>query len=147
MSLDRVKELLPHRDDMLLIDEIVELEGDHIICRKTFRAEEYFYRGHYPDQPITPGVILCEAAVQAGAILAASKLTQHEPGTPVLARIKECRFKQPVYPGDTVELHATLDEVASGFRFFRGKVMVDGKLAVRLEYVSGMVDADLQSAQ
>ena len=142
MSPDRIKQLLPHRDDMLLIDEIVELEGDSIICRKTFRADEFFYRGHYPDKPITPGVILCEAAVQAGAILAASKLTKHEPGTPVLARLTECRFKHPVFPGDTVDLHATLNEVASGFRFFSGKVKVDGKLAVRLEYVSGMADAD-----
>jgi len=137
MSLERIKELIPHRDSMLLVDEIVNIEGNSIVCKKTFRPDEHFYKGHYPGNPITPGVILCESAVQAGAVLAASINEGKESKvTPVLARISDCRFKLPVFPGDTVELHATLDEVSSGFHFYTGKVLVGGKLAVRLKYVA-----------
>ena len=139
MSLEKVKSLIPHRGPMLLVDEIVEQKDQSIICRKTFHGTEHFYDGHYPDNPITPGVILCEAAVQAGAVLG-GMIAASSDGTPVLARIKDTRFKQSVFPGQTVELHATLDEVTSGFYFFSGKVMVEGKLAVRLSYVSTLME-------
>ena len=138
MSLEQVHSFIPHRRPMLLVDEIVEQKDKSILCRKTFRADEYFYEGHYPGQPITPGVILCEAAIQSGAILAAMILDQDQ-GVPVLARINESRFKQAVYPEQTVDLHATLDEVTAGFCFFSGKVVCDGKLAVRLKYVSSII--------
>ena len=138
MSLEKIKSLIPHRGSMLLVDEIVEQKGDTIHCRKTFHADEFFYDGHYPDNPITPGVILCESAVQAGAILGAI-ITDQSQGTPVLARIKDTRYKQSVFPGQTVDLYAQLDEVTSGFYFFTGKVVVEGKLAVRLSYVSTLM--------
>ncbi len=140
MSLEKIKSLIPHRGPMLLVDEIVEMTDTSIHCRKTFHGDEYFYDGHYPDNPITPGVILCEAAVQTGAILGANVYPTGS-GTPVLARIKDSRFKQPVFPGQTVDLYAKFDEVSSGFYFFSGKVMCEGKLAVRLSYVSTLVPA------
>jgi 3-hydroxyacyl-[acyl-carrier-protein] dehydratase len=141
MSLEKIHSLIPHRPPMLLVDEIVEQNDSSILCRKTFRADEYFYQGHYPDNPITPGVILCEAAVQAGAILVALKKDSDQ-GMPVLARITDSRFKQIVKPGQTVDLHATLDDFTAGFCFFSGKVVCDGKLAVRLKYVSAMLHAE-----
>ena len=65
----QIKAAIPHREPFLLLDEIVEQTDARIVCRKTFTGDEFWYRGHYPDFPITPGVLLCEAAMQAGAVL------------------------------------------------------------------------------
>ena len=69
MSLDAIKAAIPHREPFLLIDEIVEQSENRIVCRKTFTGDEFWYAGHYPKFPLTPGVLLCEAAMQAGAVL------------------------------------------------------------------------------
>ena len=144
MTIEKVKAAIPHRGNMLLVDEIVEQTEKTIHCRKTFRPDEYFYDGHYPGNPITPGVILTEAAVQAGAILGQSFAGNV---TPVLARISEVRFKEPVFPGDTVDLHATFEETSSGFYFFSGKVTCNGKLNVRLKYVSTFLERESANAE
>ncbi len=68
---------IPHRDPMLLIDEVIRHTADEIVCRRTFRGDEYFFQGHYPDYPLVPGVILCECAAQAAALLIAN---QNGPG-------------------------------------------------------------------
>ncbi|MBW3600789.1 MAG: beta-hydroxyacyl-ACP dehydratase, partial [Planctomycetes bacterium] len=69
MNLSEVESAIPHRPPMLLVDEIVERSDDRIVCRKMFHEGEFFFQGHYPDYPLVPGVILCESAMQAGAIL------------------------------------------------------------------------------
>ena len=69
MSLEKIKAAIPHREPFLLIDEIVEQSDNRIVCRKHFTGDEFWYAGHFPSFPITPGVILCEAAMQAGARL------------------------------------------------------------------------------
>ena len=76
MSREQILAATLHRPLMLLLDEIVEWEQERIVCKKTFQPDEWFFQGHYPDFPIVPGVILCEAAMQAGAVL----LSQHEMG-------------------------------------------------------------------
>ena len=73
MTREMIEQAIPHRPPMLLIDEVLERSEDRIICGKTFQADEFFFQGHYPGKPITPGVILCESAMQAGAVL----LAQH----------------------------------------------------------------------
>ena len=69
MSLEKIKAAIPHREPFLLIDEIVEQDDSRIVCRKQFAGDEFWYAGHYPNHPLTPGVLLCEAAMQAGAVL------------------------------------------------------------------------------
>ena len=81
MSRQQVLDAIPHRPPMLLVDEVVEWEPGHIVCRKTFQPDEWFFQGHYPDYPLVPGVILCEAAMQAGAVLL-SKVIKSD-GVPV----------------------------------------------------------------
>lgn len=117
---------------MLLLDEIVEWEHERIVCKKTFQPEEWFFRGHYPDFPIVPGVILCEAAMQAGAVL----LSKHETGEgiPVAGRLNDVKFKRMIRPGDTVFVEAILDERMGDAFFLSGKVTIDGKAAATLSY-------------
>ncbi len=94
---------------MLLVDRIVERSDDSITCEKTFRADEFFFQGHYPEVPIVPGVILCEVAAQTGALLLHGKMSI-ENAVPVLTRLKEVKFKRMVHPGDVVLCTSTIAE-------------------------------------
>src|SRR5437868_388498 len=109
MSLPEILAAIPHRPPMLLLDEIVERGEQRIVCRKTFRAEEFFFQGHYPNFPIVPGVILCEAAMQAGAVLLSQVVSAGE-NVPVAARLNDVKFKKMVRPGDTILIEARLEE-------------------------------------
>lgn len=138
-TLVQIKNAIPHRPPMLLVDEIVQQDENSIVCRKTFRADEYFFQGHYPDYPLVPGVILCECAAQTGAILLASIISTGD-GVPVLTRMNDVKFKNMVRPGDTIEMHVKLDEVISNAYFLTGQVKVDGKTAVRLSFACSVAN-------
>lgn len=124
---------IPHRPPFLFVDEIVERGENRIVCRKTFGGEEFFYQGHYPGLPLTPGVLLCEAAMQAGAILL-SRHVGDSPGVPVATRMGDVRFKRTVRPGETIEIEVDLVERLADAFFLKAKVTCAGKVAVRLEF-------------
>jgi len=142
MNQDAIKAAIPHRGPMLLIDEIVERSVDSIHCRKTFRPDEYFFQGHYPDNPIVPGVILCECAAQTGATLLSGLLKDDQSGVPVLTKMENVRFKQMVRPGDTIDIQCRLEEQLSGAWFLVGQIRVYGKLAARLNFVCTLAESD-----
>lgn len=122
---------------MLLLDDILSRTESQIVCRKTFRSDEFFFQGHYPDFPLVPGVILCEAAMQAGAVLL-SDVARGGETVPVAGRLSDVKFKKMIRPGDTIELHVTLDERLRDAFFLSGKVMHDGKAACTLTFVVTM---------
>jgi 3-hydroxyacyl-[acyl-carrier-protein] dehydratase len=132
MSRQQILDAIPHRPPMLLVDEVNEWEKERIVCQKEFRPEEWFFQGHYPDYPLVPGVILCEAAMQAGAVL----LSRHiqSDGVPVAGRLNDVKFKRMVRPGDTVLLDVTLDERMGDAFFLSAKVLCGGKPAVTLNF-------------
>jgi 3-hydroxyacyl-[acyl-carrier-protein] dehydratase len=134
MSADEIKAAIPHRDPFLLIDEIVEHSPQRIVCRKRFTGDEFWYAGHYPGFPLTPGVLLCEAAMQAGAVLLTKEVGNATDGVPVVSRMNNVKFKNMVRPGDTVDLHVELTDQKSGAYFLTAKVMAQGKLAVTLDF-------------
>ena len=134
MSLELIKAAIPHRDPFLLLDEIVEQSESRIVCRKTFTGDEFWYRGHYPDYPLTPGVILCEAAMQAGAVLLSKHVADATDAVPVATRANNVQFKQIVRPGDTIELEVLLTERVSTAFFMKAKVTVQGKIACRFDF-------------
>ena len=130
-----IKTLIPHREPMLLVDDIISITDDQITCSKEFRADEYFFQGHYPEHPIVPGVILCEAAMQAGAALLSARLAKDAaPGVPVATRINDVRFKKIISPGDRIEIHVTLDDQVSSAFFMTARVTLEGKMAVRFTF-------------
>jgi len=133
MSREQIEQAIPHRPPMLLVDEIVSRTEDTIVARKTFRPEEFFLQGHYPGQPIVPGVILCEATVQSGAVLLSS-LTADASGVPVLTRMNEVKFRRVVRPGETIEMTVKLNERLGDAYFLTGTAKVDGQTAARLEF-------------
>ncbi len=138
MSLEAIKAAIPHREPFLLVDEIVEQTADHILCRKTFTGREFWYTGHYPDFPLTPGVLLCEAAMQAGAVLLASVVADNPDRVPVVSRINNVKFKAMVRPGDTVLLDAKITEQMAGAFFMDAKVLLNGKSAVTFDFACKM---------
>ena len=138
MPTDAILAAIPHRPPFLLVDEIAVREDRRIVCRKTFNEDEFWFQGHYPDFPITPGVLLCEASMQAGAILLSDRAEREPDMFPVATRADDVRFKRMVRPGDTVEIEVTLDDELSGAYFLTGRVSVDGKLAVRLRFAFTM---------
>jgi 3-hydroxyacyl-[acyl-carrier-protein] dehydratase len=133
MSREQIEQAIPHRPPMLLVDEIVSRTEDTIVTKKTFRPEEFFLQGHYPGHPIVPGVILCEATVQSGAVLLSS-LTAGASGVPVLTRMNEVKFRRVVRPGETIEMTVKLNERLGDAYFLTGTAKVDGQTAARLEF-------------
>ena len=140
MSLAEIEAAIPHRPPFLLIDEILEQGADKIICSKTFTPDEWFFRGHYPDFPIVPGVLLCEACMQAGAVLL-SKLVDAGKGVPVATRANDVKFKKMIRPGDTVQIEAKLNERLADAFFLTGKVTCGGQLACRLDFAVTITSA------
>lgn len=135
-----IEAAIPHRDPFLLIDEIVSQTDDQIICRKHFTGAEYFFAGHYPDFPVVPGVLLCEAAMQAGAILLSKRLAEATSGVPVATRMNDVRFKRMVRPGDVIEMEVCLVERLADAFFLKAKVTVAGSVAVRFEFACTLAE-------
>jgi 3-hydroxyacyl-[acyl-carrier-protein] dehydratase len=138
MTHKEIKSAIPHREPFLLVDEIVEQSDNRIVCRKRFTGDEFWYRGHYPEFPLTPGVLLCEAAMQAGAVLLAKHINAEHDGVPVATRMNNVKFKAMVRPGDTVELEVDLVERMGDAFFLNGKVTVGGKTAVTFDFACKM---------
>jgi 3-hydroxyacyl-[acyl-carrier-protein] dehydratase len=133
-SLDTIKAAIPHREPFLLLDEIVEQLENRIVCRKKFTGDEFWYPGHYPNFPLTPGVLLCEAAMQAGAVLLAKYAAEVPGGVPVVTRMNNVKFKHMVRPGDTIDLTVELTERMAGAYFLAAQVSVGGKTAVTFDF-------------
>ncbi len=141
-----IENLIPHRPPFLLLDEIISLTDREIAARTALRPDDELwsriYPGHYPGQPITPGVLLCEMVFQAGAALMSHRLrAEGAVGTPVLVRIRDARFKRLVKPGEVLEIKATFDEAVSNAYYLRGTVSVDGDLALRVAFTCALVSA------
>lgn len=130
------RSLIPHRPPFLFVDKVIELSEDRVVT--TVRADPMadFFAGHYPDNPVMPGALICECAFQAGALLVANRLDKatRSEGTPVLTRIKEAKFRQVVQPGQTLNVEVVLDDELDGAYFMTGRVTVGGRQVVRVEF-------------
>lgn len=142
--MDTIYHRIPHRPPFLFIDRMLEIREDGAVAERLVRAEEPHFAGHYPGNPIMPGVLLCEAIFQCAAVYMAHRLetdpVEGNTKTPVLARIIEAKFKQIVRPGDVLRIEVHYKEALSRFHFLRGKALVGGKAAVSVEFALALLD-------
>ncbi len=132
-----VTDLIPHRPPFLWVDTILEYDAVSISTEKHIDNNLDLFKGHYPEHPILPGVILCEALFQTGALLIALLLKDsaaEKDGVPVITRIEDARFKRPVGPGDTIRMQVQIREELAGVWFLRGILRVNKKVAVKLNF-------------
>ena len=133
-----VKDILkhvPHRYPFLLVDRIVEVQGaERIVGIKNVSFNEYFFQGHFPNRPVMPGVLICEAMAQVGAILAHSARGGIDDDKVfVLTGLDKVKFKRPVEPGDQLRLELTALKRRGSFWKMQGVATVDGKLVAQAE--------------
>jgi 3-hydroxyacyl-[acyl-carrier-protein] dehydratase len=140
-----VTDRIPHRPPFLWLDRVLEITRDSIVAEKRIPANLDLFRGHYPEYPLMPGVLLCESVFQAGALLIGERRKGGEnPGRdggqsmPFLTRISGARFKREVRPGDIMEIRAELREKVGPAWFLKGSVRVNGKVAVQVEFACAL---------
>ena len=144
MNKDEIQHLIPHRPPFLWLDEVAELTDTHISARLFLDPTLDVFSGHYPEFPVLPGVLQCEAAFQAAAVLIAKTVliekteTLEEGAVPVVTRLNNTKFRRMVHPGDTLEINVELTERLQNTFFLTGRVMVDGKVATRLEFACAL---------
>ena len=139
----QITSLIPHRPPFLWVDKILEATKDSIVAEKRIPENLEVFKGHYPGHPLLPGVLLCEAIFQTGALLIASVLEKSEKTDsnkiPVLTKIIGARFKRQVQPGDTIQMTVKLIETISSVCIFKGTAHVNGKVAVKTEFSCALV--------
>lgn len=133
-----ILERIPHRPPFLWLDRVLDISGETIRAEKKIPEDLALFQGHYPEYPLMPGVLLCEAVFQAGALLIGEMLRgeggEQGGGVPVLTRILGAKFKREVRPGDTLEIIAALVERMGPAWLLKGSVRVSGKTAVQVEF-------------
>ena len=131
MKREEIMGILPHREPMLLVDEVTEQAGE-AIGHYCVRGDEFFLKGHFPGNPIVPGVILCEILAQSACILLKDQMAEGK--LPVYTGLSNVKFRSPVKPGDTVETRCRIKRARHPFYFAEGTVTVDGRLCVSAEF-------------
>ncbi len=133
LPLDRasIEAILPHREPFLLLDEVVELEpGRRVVARKLVRDDEWFLTGHFPGNPIMPGVLMVEALAQCGAVAVLAE-EDNRGKLALFAGIDDVRFKRIVRPGDELMLECEIETVRGPIGRGKARATVDGELAAR----------------
>lgn len=133
LGIKEIKEILPHRYPFLLVDKVESIEeGKKIVAYKNVTANEEFFNGHFPDYPVMPGVLIIESLAQTGAI-AILKKEEFKGKLALFAGINKARFKQQVFPGDTLKLEVEIVKLRGPIGIGAATASVDGKLVCSAE--------------
>jgi len=139
-DIKEIKKILPHRSPFLLVDKILELSENHIIGLKNVTINEGFFMGHFPDEPLMPGVLQIEALAQVGGIFVLSGLEDKKSYSTYFLKINDVRFRAKVVPGDTLVF--SLEPIApikQGICIMRGKAFVGNKLVMQGELTAQII--------
>ena len=135
MDIKRIKELLPHRNPMLLVDKVIELGSNYIVGTKNVTMNESFFAGHFPEEPIMPGVLLVEALSQCGALHTLNMLDEPEKYSTYFVKIEKVLFYKKVVPGDTLIFKVEqAGPMRHGLAMMKGYVFVGEKLVAEAQF-------------
>jgi len=138
-----IESVLPHRYPMLLVDRVLELEPKRrIVATKNVTINEQFFVGHFPGQPVMPGVLVVEGMAQAGGILLLHDITERDRKLLYFMAIERARFRRPIVPGDQIRYEVEVLRMRSTTCKLQGRAMVDGEVAAEAVCLSAMVERD-----
>ncbi len=142
LTITEIMKLLPHRYPMLLVDRVVEIDpdGKRIVGLKNVSANEQFFQGHFPGNPVMPGVLIVEAMAQCAAILGLREMPDREKKLFLFGGVDKARFRRPVVPGDQLRLECVVLHRRATSVKIHGKATVDGQLVAEAELFSVLID-------
>src|ERR1700680_264962 len=140
LDIQAIREILPHRYPMLLVDAIVELEEERIVGIKNVTVNEPFFAGHFPDFPVMPGVLIVEAMAQTAGVLVLKSIPDRESKLVLLVSIESAKFRRPVVPGDQLRLEMVVLKRKASVAKMSGKATVDGVLVAEAEVMCKLED-------
>lgn len=140
MDINRIRELLPHRYPFLMVDKIIEKDDTHIVGVKNVSVNEPFFQGHFPQEPVMPGVLQVEAMAQVGGLLVLSMVDEPEKYSTYFMKIDNVKFRQKVVPGDTLIFHLSfMSEMRRGCAVMKGYAFVGEKIVSEAEFMAQIV--------
>ncbi len=140
MDINRIRELLPHRYPFLLVDKIIEVGDNHIVGVKNMTQNEPFFQGHFPQEPVMPGVLQIEAMAQVGGLLVLNVVDEPERYSTYFMKIDNVKFRQKVVPGDTLIFHLQLmNEIRRGVATMKGYAFVGEKMVSEAEFMAQII--------
>jgi beta-hydroxyacyl-ACP dehydratase FabZ len=137
-----IRDILPHRYPMLLVDRIVELEEERIVGVKNVTANEPFFSGHFPDFPVMPGVLIVEAMAQVAGVLVLRSIPDREDKLVLLIGIEEAKFRRPVVPGDQLRIEMKVLRRKISVAKMSGTATVDGKVVAEATVMCKLADRE-----
>ncbi len=140
-SINDILKVLPHRYPFILIDKVkIKKLGSYLIANKNITINEPFFQGHFPGQPVLPGVLTIEMMAQAGSFLILSQVENPLSKNMFFSSVDKAKFKSPITPGDQLEIHITLEKKKLGLCKFKGECFVDNKLVANAFFSANIVD-------
>ncbi len=140
MDIQAIREILPHRYPMLLVDRIEELEAERIVGIKNVTINEPFFNGHFPDFPVMPGVLIVEAMAQVAGVLVLSQMPDRANKLVLLATVEQAKFRKPVRPGDQLRIEMKVGKRKATIAKMYGTATVDGVVVAEAEMLCKLAD-------
>ncbi len=141
LDVTKILELLPHRYPFLLVDRVLEVQGNEkIVGLKNVTFNEPFFQGHFPGHPIMPGVLIVEAMAQTGGLLLMEQVPDRDKKVVYFMALENVKFRKPVVPGDQLRMEVEMLQFRGKVAKMKGTAYVDGKVVTEAEMLAGIVD-------
>jgi 3-hydroxyacyl-[acyl-carrier-protein] dehydratase len=143
LDIQAIRDILPHRYPMLMVDSILELEEERIVGIKNVTVNEPFFMGHFPDFPVMPGVLIIEAMAQVAGVLVLKSIPDRKKKLVLLASINEAKFRRPVLPGDQLRIEMKVTKRKASIAKMHGQATVNGAIVAEAELMCKLADREL----